>query len=191
MGRVYLPIWCELDNCKECDIDRCNKRILDLFEPYRDVDIWFKKRPKQIEITTTAIYLGYCQVLGKFCLQFPQYSLAVVRNSFSNSEAGLPTNQPIQRIFLDMLNRGDPKAPTDAVHRYRLVFFSDLVGARESRIGYDGQIKKNSFSEKEIKEAISAMKRWREALLSGKLTFKRTENPLKCRYCILDDCEKI
>jgi len=193
MGRVYPPVWCKIDNCKECDIDRCNKKILNLLEPYRDVETPLGKRPKQVEVTTIAIYFGFCQVLGKFCLQFPQNSLPVVRSNFVNSATGFPTNQPIQRIFLDMLDRGDPNAPTDEVHRYRLLFFSHDINIekRGLKIICGDQERVISFSKKEVEETIEAIRKWHKELFSGKLTFKRPANPLPCKYCFLDDCEKV
>lgn len=193
MGRVYIPVWCKIDNCKECDIDRCNRRILNLFEPYRDVETPFNKRPKHIEVTTMAIYFGFCQVLANFCLQFPQDSLPVVRNNFINSVTGFPTNQSIQRIFLDMLDRGDPSAPTDEVHRYRLLFFSHDVNVKKRglKLVCGDQDREISFSKEEIEEMIDAMKKWHEELLSGKLTYKKTPDSLHCKYCFLDDCEKV
>ena len=131
MPRAYPPIWCQNGECRKCNFLECDRRILDLFMPLGYPTLSFDKRPRVVEVTSIAIYFGFCQRLAKFFLLFPQHSpLSVVKDNFINSYTGLPTTVSIQRILLDVLNHGDPEAPTDEVHRLRLLLMLNATKER-------------------------------------------------------------
>lgn len=192
MGRVYPPIWCETNDCCTCNLEECNRKILELFEPYRYSEIDLKRRIKHIEITTIAIYFGFCRRLAKFCLLFPQDApIPVVRTKFINGTTGLPTNQSIQRIFLDMLSRGDPKAPTDEVHKYRLAFLSEMTGSKKGTLVTEENQVEIQYSKKEKEKIVRSAKVWVDELRSGKLRFDKTSKSELCRFCFLENCDSI
>jgi hypothetical protein len=193
MPRAYPPIWCKNDNCKKCNFLECHSKSLGLFLPYKYRNLDFSKRPKVIEITSIAIYLGFCQRLAKFFLLFPQDApIACVRDNFVNNETGKPTTVSIQRILLDMLNHGDPEAPTDEVHKLRMFF---MLKASNKKIGHIADAQKDIAvkpSEREMNDFVKKVKSFQADLVSGKITdFKKTNRLDRCKYCFLEDCEQI
>lgn len=193
MGRAYPPVWCEKNDCSKCDIRTCHKKTLALFEPYKYDEINFEKRPKTVEVTSIATYFGYCQRLAKFFLLFPQRGpIDVVKNNFFNSTTGLPTNVSIQRIFLDMLNHGDPNAPTDNIHKYRLIFLTEKTKSEKEGIIYSNGSKiLINISDEERKRFMKLANDWLHNLFQGNVSFKKTENTKLCEYCFLENCEPL
>jgi hypothetical protein len=190
MHRAYPPNWCKHDDCTNCDFKECNSRALALFEPYRYPELDMQTRPKAIEITTIAIYFGYCQRLAKYFLLYPQYSpISVVKANFFNNFTGLPTNVEIQRIFLDMINRGDPNAPTDEVHKFRLILIQQTLRGKKAYLHYGNKRVEVDLSERE--KFLEKVGRWQQNLKTGKLTFKKTDNKKRCEYCFLPSCDNI
>lgn len=192
MPRVYPPIWCKSNKCEKCSFLDCDSRILELFAQHKYENLSFAKRPKQIEITSIAIYFGYCQRLAKFFLSFPQHSpIPVVKNNFVNAATGLPTKVEIQRIMLDMLDHGDPNAPTDETHRLRLMLImkatNKLSGVISSEKG-DVEIKP---TEKELANFAAMVDDWLAKLFNENLSYEKTKKLNRCKYCFLPNCEKI
>lgn len=192
MSLAYLPIWCDNDNCFNCTPIKCQSKILELFEPYLYPDVDFSTRPKSIEITSIAIYFGYCKRLAKYFLRYPQYSpIPVVFSNFINHITRLPTSVSIQRILLDLLNISGPNAPTNDVHKYRLIQIQDTM--RESQIG----IHMGDFrlilhvTEEEKQKFFNDLNQWTQSLFSGDLVFEKTDDKRLCEYCILSDCDNI
>jgi len=140
-----------------------------------------------------AIYFGYCQRLAKFFLMFPQIApISVVEHNFFSDVTGLPAEVPIQRIFLDMLNHGDAEAPTDEVHRLRLMLGMKITHSEQALLGINGREKKIAATEKEIEEFWTVATSWADKVLSGKaIAFSKTEELMHCRYCFLPNCEVI
>lgn len=193
MPRVYPPVWCQEPDCKKCDFLKCDRRILRLLMPLKYNSLDFDKRPKIIEITSIAIYFGFCQRLAKFFLLFPQNSpVSVVTENFINSNTGLPTTVSIQRILLDMLNHGDPKAPTDDVHRLRLMLIFKATNRKVGRmiIGSEDDVEVKA-NQNEIDAFAEQVKQWQYDLFAGRITnFEKTSKLDRCAYCFLDDCEQ-
>jgi hypothetical protein len=192
MPRVYPPIWCKGHKCEECNFLDCDSRILKLFAQHKYKNLDFVNRPQQIEITSIAIYFGYCQRLAKFFLSFPQHSpMPVVENNFVNAATGLPTKVEIQRIMLDMLDHGDPNAPTDETHRLRLMFImratNNLSGFISSEKG-DIEIK---LTEKELADFTTTVNNWLAKFFNQNLSYEKTEKLDRCKYCFLPNCENI
>lgn len=193
MPRVYPPTWCKNTDCRKCDFLECDSKILNLFMPYKYPNLSFDKRSRDVEITSIAIYFGFCQRLAKFFLLFPQHSpISVIRENFINSNTGLPANVSIQRVLLDMLNHGDPKAPTDGVHRLRLML---ILKATNRKSGYIIDAEKEvevTMSEKKVSDLMKQVREWVYDLFSGRLTrFEKTKNLNHCKYCFLENCEGI
>jgi hypothetical protein len=193
MPRVYPPAWCHEPDCKKCDFLKCDRRILSLLAPLKYSSLDSDERPKVVEITSIAVYFGFCQRLAKFFLLFPQDSpVPVVTNNFINSNTGLPTTVSIQRILLDMLDRGDPKAPTDEVHRIRLMLIFKATKRKVGRmiIGSEDDVEVK-VSDTEIDAIVERVRRWQYDLSAGKLVnFEKTSRIDRCVYCFLDDCER-
>lgn len=191
MERAYPPIWCKRNDCSKCDIRSCHQKTLVLLEPYKYDEISFEKRPRSIEVTTIATYFGYCQRLAKFFLQFPQSGpITVVKNNFINNQTGLPTNVSMQRIFLDMLNHGDPKAPTDNIHKYRLILLSDMMKSKKAGIMYSGSSKVLiNISHEERKRFLELAKDWTDNLFKGNVTFEKAIDIKSCQHCFLENCD--
>lgn len=193
MNRIYPPVWCKDQNCSECNFIECDSKVLSLIMPYKYPRLSFEKRPRIIEITSMAIYFGFCERLAKFFLMFPQSSpLSIVRNNFVNSETGLPTDVSIPRILLDMLNHGDPAAPTDDVHKLRLMFSLKATDENIGRIIGGEKEDEITISKKELDSLMKRVKIWAHDLFKDRLiSFEKTKNLDRCRYCFLDDCEQI
>jgi len=193
MNRIYPPVWCKDQNCRECNFIECDSKVLSLIMPYKYPRLSFEKRPRIIEITSMAIYFGFCERLAKFFLMFPQSSpLSIVRNNFVNSETGLPTDVSIPRILLDMLNHGDPAAPTDDVHKLRLMFSLKATDENIGRIIGGEKEDEITISKKELDSLMKRVKIWAHDLFKDRLiSFEKTKNLDRCRYCFLDDCEQI
>lgn len=192
MGRAYPPIWCEKDDCAKCDFKECNSKALRLFEPYIYPDLNLETRPESIEMTTIAIYFGYCQRLAKYFLLYPQYSpIPVVKANFINHETRLPTNVSIQRILLDIINRGDPSAPTDEVHKLRLLLIQEMLKGKQGYIQSGNKRIRIDISKKERKSFIETLKKWRQDLKEGKISFEKTTDKKRCEYCFLTNCDNI
>lgn len=192
MPRAYPPIWCKTYDCKKCNILECNSRTLNLFKPYKYPGLSFADRPKEIEMTSIAVYFGFCQRLAKFFLLFPQNSpISAVQNNFVNAETCLPTTVSIQRIFLDMLSQGDPEAPTDDVHRLRVFLILGATGMESGRIADAEKDIEIVPSKEEMGKFMEEVKKWEQDLLESRLTFEKTSNLERCRYCFLGDCEQI
>lgn len=192
MPRVYPPIWCQNEECKKCNFLECDKKVLDLFSPLRYSNLSFDRRSKVVEITSIAIYFGFCQRLAKFFLLFPQDSpIAVVRENFVNSTTELPATVSIQRILLDMLNHGDPEAPTDDVHKLRLMLIMKATKMKRGRIGDAQKEVEIKVSEKELDDFMRQVRRWEYDLFQDRLTcFEKTQDLNHCKYCFLDNCEQ-
>lgn len=191
MARTYPPIWCHNEDCMKCNLHECNSKILRLFDPYRYAELDFKKRPKTVEITSIAIYFGFCQRLAKFLLLFPQDApTPVIRSNFRNSMTGLPTEVSIQRILLDMLNHGDQGAPTDEVHRLRLMLLQDMTKSKEAFISVDGKQCEVRMSPEEKQLFVEKAGRWTRELHAGSISFDKTANPNHCAHCFLTDCDR-
>lgn len=190
MYRGYPPNWCKQDDCTNCDFEKCIKRAMALIEPYKYPELSLKTRPEVIEVTTIAIYFGYCQRLAKYFLLYPQYSpISVVRANFFNHWTGLPTNVSIQRVFLDMINRGDPDAPTDEVHKFRLMLLQEAFEGKKTFLSYGNKRVEVDLSERS--EFLEKVEKWQRLLQEGKVVFEKTNDKRRCAYCILQDCENI
>jgi len=190
MYRGYPPIWCKQDDCTNCNPKECNEKAIALFEPYRYPELGLETRPETLEITTIAIYFGYCQRLAKYFLLYPQYSpISVVRANFFNHWTGLPTNVSIQRILLDMINRGDPDAPTDEVHKFRLMQIQEAFGEKKMVLQYGNKrlevdpSERNDFRKKVVK--------WQQDLKKRKVVFEKTNDKKRCLYCFLQNCDDL
>ena len=192
MPRVYPPIWCKGEDCKTCDFIECDSKILRLLRPYEYPSLGFHRRRKKVEITSIAIYFGFCQRLSKFFLLFPQDSpISVVTENFLDSNTGRPATVSIQRVLLDMLNHGDPQAPTDDVHRLRLMFFTKATNRyREGIISAEKEVTV-SLSEARVEDFLEKAKKLHHDLCEGKISsFEKTEDLNRCRYCFLENCEE-
>lgn len=193
MSRAYPPVWCERHDCKKCNLLECNSRSLGLFEPYRYPALDFGNRSTTIEITSIAVYFGFCQRLAKLFLLFRQDSpIAAVTQNFINGETGLPTKVSIQRILLDMLNHGDPEAPTDAIHRLRSIWIIRATGKDKAVVSDFQKDVEIAPSATEIKDFMDKANTWQHDLVKGKITvFEKTDDLNRCKYCFLEDCEQI
>ena len=193
MPRAYPPIWCAKEDCKNCDFLECDLKVLNLFNPYKYPSIDFTGRPKHIDPTSIAIYFGYCQRLAKFFLMFAQIApISPVENNFFTDYTGLPAKVSIQRILLDMLNHGDAEAPTDEVHKLRLMMGMKLTKSKHAKISVDGEEKEITISEQEIEEFWKLAKDLERKILAGEeLSFDKTEKLIRCNYCFLLNCEEI
>ena len=193
MPRVYPPVWCQEQDCKKCDFLKCDRRILSLLEPLKYNSLDFCKRPNVIEITSIAIYFGFCQRLAKSFLLFPQdFPVSVITKNFINSRTGLPTTVSIQRIFLDMLNHGDSKAPTDEVHRLRLMLIFKATNRKAGHliVGSEDDVEVK-VNQNEIDAFMEQVKQWEDDLFIGRTpNFEKTSELNRCAYCFLDDCEQ-
>lgn len=192
MTRAYPPVWCKEQNCEECNFIECDSKILSLFMPYKYPSLSFDNRPKVVEITSIAIYFGFCERLAKFFLMFPQSSMSIVRSNFVNSNTGLPTDVSIPRILLDMLNHGDPKAPTDDVHKIRLMLIMEATDTNRGDILGGEREDEVAISKNELANFMKRVEKWDYDLFRGRITsFEKTKNLHRCKYCFLDDCEQI
>lgn len=193
MTRAYPPVWCKEQNCKECNFIECDSRILSLVMPYKYPSLSFDKRPKVVEITSIAIYFGFCERLAKFFLMFPQSSpISIVRNNFVNSNTGLPTDVAIPRVLLDMLNHGDPKAPTDDVHKFRLMLILKATDRYSGGIVGGEKEDETTMSKEELDDFMKRVRTWEHDLFRDRITsFEKTKNLERCKYCFLEDCEQI
>ncbi len=192
MARVYPPVWCEKDLCKKCNFLKCDSRVLNLFMPLKYPSLSFDKRPKTVEITSVAMYFGFCQRLAKLFLLFPQESpISLVRENFVNSTTGLPASVSIQRILLDVIDHADSEAPTDNVHRFRLILAFKAMKKRTGYIsGSEGKMKVR-VTENELKNFTKQMENWMYDLFRGRVTrFEKTKDLNHCRYCFLEHCEE-
>jgi hypothetical protein len=193
MSRVYPPIWCQEPDCKKCDFLECDRKILSLFAPLKYDNLDFVKIPKQIDITSIAVYFGFCQRLAKFFLLFPQNSpITVVSENFINSTTDLPATASIQRVLLDILNHGDAGAPTHDVHRLRLML---ILKATKRKVGRmiigseeDTEVK---VSEGEMNGLVKQTERWLHDLFAGRIAFEKTGRLDRCTYCFLNECESL
>jgi len=176
----------------KCDFKKCISKALKLFGPYIYPDLNLETRPDTVEMTTIAIYFGYCQRLAKYFLLYPQYSpIPVVRTNFINHQTRLPTNVSIQRILLDMLNHGDPDAPTDEIHRLRLLMIQEMLKEKRAYIQADDRRISVDIPQEERKRFSEALKKWRQDLREGKLSFDKTTDKKRCEYCFLTNCDDI
>ena len=193
MSRAYPPVWCVRHDCKKCNLLECNSRSLSLFEPYRYTTLDFGNRSTIIEITSIAVYFGFCQRLAKFFLVFPQDSpMAAVTQNFINGETGLPSKVSIQRILLDMLNHGDPEAPTDAIHRLRSIWIVKATGKGKVVVSDFQKNVEIAPSTGEIKDFMEKASKWQHDLIDGKIpVFEKTDDLNRCKYCFLEDCEHL
>ena len=191
-SRTYPPIWCKNIYCKECDFLICDNKILDLFRPYMIYDNDFSAH-KNFEITTLAIYLGYCKRLGKYALKYTQEDdLPIINANFINHKTGKPTRQSIQRIFLDMLNRIDTEAPTNEIHKIRLYLLHRMSGGSYGKLLADNKeidLELNTDEEKRILELCDELC---DKIINGEnIDDQKTEDLTKCQYCFLTDCNEI
>lgn len=193
MPRVYPPTWCQNPDCKECDFSKCDSEVLGLLMPYKYPSPSFEGRPKLVEITSAAIYFGFCERLAKFFLMFPQSSpMSIVRNNFVNSNTGLPCDESIPRVLLDMLNHGDPKAPTEDVHKFRLMQILKATSGKSGHIAGGKKEAQITISKEELDDFMKKVETWECDLFKDRITsFAKTDNLDRCRYCFLEDCEHI
>jgi len=192
MYRAYPPVWCKGVFCKDCDFFECELKTLKLFSPYKYEKLDFTNRPQKIDTTSIAIYFGFCQRLAKFFLLFPQRpSHPAVSKNFIANVTGLPANAPIQRILLDTISRGDPEAPTNEVHRLRLLLNLKLRGTKNGTVlGGKNDVEVN-LSGKEAKEFCEIAMNWVRNILEGKaVPFEKTNILERCRYCFVSNCEQ-
>lgn len=190
MSRAYPPIWCKKNDCTTCDCENCVKKSLSLLEPYRYSELNFKTRPKSVDITSIAVYFGYCKRLAKYFFLFPQYGpISVVRANFFNNYSGLQTNSSIPRILLDILNRGDPNAPTDEIHKFRLLQIAKATESENASISGVYADQKIDLSKKE--EFNEMVNQWIQGLFEGKVSFPKTTFEKRCAHCFLENCDCI
>ena len=185
MIKAYPPIWCNKDNCLNCDLEQCNSRALMILLPYRDIHTPFHKRGP-IEVTSIAVYLGFCPRLAKFFLEFPSLSpIGVVYSNFLNSTTAMPTTQPIQRILLDILASSDPDNLTDDIFKYRGLLLSPAVGKTKYQLSTREGVKTFSFSQENISRTQKKVSRFLDQLLRGIVKFPRTNKKERCAICYI------
>lgn len=194
ISRSYTPIDCIKEDCKKCNFIDCDRKTLKLFEPYKYPSVDFSNRPKYIDPTSTAIYFGYCQQLAKFCLLYAQINpITPVEKNFLDPYYIL-AKVSIPRIFLDMLNRGDKDAPTDEVHKMRLMLEMKKRGVTRGILKIDDEEREIVISEDELNKFCKKESELKRKLLAGKgeeITFKKTNNKIRCKYCFVPNCEEI
>jgi hypothetical protein len=187
MYRVYPPVWCKGVDCKECDFSECELKTLKIFSPYKYEKIDFTNRPKEVDTTSIAVYFGFCQRLAKFFLLLPQDSShPAVRRNFIASVTGHPAKAPIQRILLDTIDRGDPEAPTNEVHKMRLLLNLKLRGKQSGALIGGKEDIEVRLSSKEAKEFCDIAMNWVRSIFEGKvIPFNKTDILERCAYCFL------
>ena len=118
--------------------------------------------------------------------------MSIVRNNFVNSNSGLPTDVSIPRVLLDMLTHGDPKAPTDDVHKLRLMWISKATDGRGGGIIGGEEEDEIRIPAEELDDFMERVRTWEHDLFKDRITsFEKTGNLDRCKYCFLDDCEQI
>jgi hypothetical protein len=193
MGRTYPPIWCSEKECNNCDFINCDQKVLHLFEPYQYPDIDFSDRPNIISSSTIGVYFGYCEQLARFLLKFPQIGpMSVVSDNFYCSKDDLPARVEIPRIFLDMLTHGVDLAPTDEVHKLKLMLGMKELNSTNAKLGIGDEDKVITVSQKEIDAFYVEANNWTRKILENKnVPFKMTSDLGKCKYCFLSNCDTI
>ena len=193
MYRAYPPVWCKNVLCKDCNFIECDLKTLKLFEPYKYEKLDFTDRPREIDSTSIAVYFGFCQRLARFFLLFPQCpSLSAVSNNFIVNQTGLPAKAPVQRILLDTISRGDPEAPTDEVHRLRLLLNLKLRGTKNGTVLGGKNDVEVKLSNKEAEEFCEIARNWVRNILEGKaVPFEKTNILERCKYCFVSNCEQM
>lgn len=192
MPRIFPPKWCrnyQLVSCNNCeDFVECDTKIIELFNRIRNVD---KFTDVPTNATTIAIYYGYCQRLAKYFLSFPDtWPIGVVQRNFWNSAKGKRAEAEIQRIMLDLIDHGDPNAPTHLVHELRLKLI--LRGQKNKKgviANENGEIEV-IVSEKDAHLLDLMVQNWTMGHLNNALAFQKTENLQRCKYCFIANCEQ-
>ena len=187
MGRVNPPVWCKFEECNKCkDKPDCINRTLQLLEPYRDTQTPFNKRGSEMEITTVAVYLGFCPRLAKYFMEFPSFgSVPVIYSNFISSLTRKPSKQSIQRILLDTLASGDPADITDNIFRYRGIFSSLALGKKEYRLESKNGEKRYTFRKQELDEAKKNISEALDNIKKGVFEVSSPEKQ-KCSICFLN-----
>jgi hypothetical protein len=194
MARAYPPIWCKNRDCLDCDSrNDCVNRTLELLEPYRDTQTPIEKREEKREVTTLAVYFGFCPRLAKFFMEFPSFGMIpVVYSNFMNLHTRLPTTQSIHRILLDTLASCDSGNLTDEIFRYRGIFFGSIIGINSTELGTKDGRKTFSFTPCEVAKAQQKFAEFSEKLENGNLEFTPSPEEEKCKICFLRfQCQKI
>jgi hypothetical protein len=190
MARVYPPKWCRFDQFKDCnrcdDFEKCDNKIIRLFKPLQDTG-----NSSSRNATTIAVYYGYCQRLAKYFLSFPDiWPIGIVQRNFLDTTTGKGAKAEIQRILLDLIDHGDPNAPTNLVHELRLKLI--LQGKNEKKgciVSEKGEIELN-ISETDDRLLDLMVQNWTMGHLNNALTFQKTGNLSHCQYCFVKDCEQ-
>lgn len=187
MPRAYPPIWCKNGDCLECDCrTECVERTLELLDPYRDTQTPVEKWGA-MELTTLAVYFGFCARLAKFFAEFPSFiPIPVVYSNFMDVRTGQPATQSIQRILLDTLASCDPSTITDEIFGYRGLFFSSIVMPANSYV-LDTRTGKKAFSftADEITRADQKLSELLEKTSKGNLDFLPSSDKKRCKICFL------
>lgn len=195
ISRIFPPNWCLLDTreCVDCNYVECEEKILKILKSVEYQTIDFTDRPKLISATTIAIYFGYCERLAHFFLRYPQIEqLSIVESNFvCTKEYYLPAKADIPRILLDLLTHGVDSAPTDDVHRLRLMIGMKKSKTNRAKLVTGDTEKQVIVDQAEIEAFHEKGLAWKEAILNGThLTFKMTPDLNKCKYCFLKNCDK-
>ena len=198
MSRVYPPVWCEKicyedSTCKDCNFIECSSKSLNLFIPYRYRKLDFTSRPKEIDAGSIATYFGFCQRLAKFFLLLPQCTpMSAIENNFINAMTGLPARVSIQRVLLDMIDHGDPHAPTDMLHKLRLTIIMKATNSRKGKIANFKEEADFQPSQKEVDDFWKSAEGLKQRLFRNEnVVFEKTHDLARCRYCFLPDCEEL
>ena len=194
MSRAFFPLWCKREDCKKCTFLDCDRKTFKLFEPYKYPNVDFSDRPKYIDPTSIAIYFGYCQRLAKFLLLYAQIDpITPVEENFVDSYY-MPAKVSIPTIFLDMLNRGDKNAPTDDVHKMKLMIKMKKRGVNRAILMVDGEEKEVLISDNELNNFDKKQNCLKMKLITGKekeISFQKTKKLIRCGHCFLPNCEEI
>ncbi len=91
-----------------------------------------------------------------------------------------------------MLNHGDPEAPTDEVHRLRLLLGMNATKREKGFIVDTEKRVEVSVSKTELQAILEKVKKWHHDFFGGRIIdFEKTDNLTRCKYCFLEDCEQV
>jgi hypothetical protein len=195
MSRIYPPNWCTFENekeCTDCDFIECDEKILKLLKSVEYPTIDFAERPKTISATTVGIYFGYCERLAHFFLKYPQINdLSIVKSNFYCTKDSLPTKADIPRILLDLLTHGIDKAPTDDVHKLKMMLGMKGLKTNRAILAIGNDEKEIVIPQNEIDEFYKKAITWKDDVVNkNPVSFRMTTDLNKCKYCFLHNCDQ-
>lgn len=185
--KAYPPKWCKSNDCKKCDLRACNNKALELLLPYHDIYTPFNKKGG-FEITSLAVYMGFCPKLSKNFYEFPNITpIPIVYSNFINSQTRFPTTQSIQRILLDILAISDEISETPGltndIFLLRGKLFSHMLELKEYHLMINGNVKNFEFDD--VEEIFNQAIKIQENIYSDKIIFNRTDKKERCEICFL------